>query len=108
MQYQVFKEETGELVAWIDTKDDKGITLRGYSIKCGEDLRCVETSNDVSVGVFEKVSDEEYAKGCCEEDVILTIPQLGVIGSDHYYEQLVLPKRSTKGQQDMTSLSPTI
>lgn len=96
MQYQVFKEETGELVAWIDPDTNEAVLKKGYSIKSGDTLTCIETS-EVSVGYFEKVSDEEYAKGCVDEDVITTIPNLGVVGSDTYYEQIVLPKRSTKG-----------
>lgn len=96
MQYQVFKEETGELVAWIDTSDNKGITLAGYSIKCGEELTCRETE-EVTVGVFEKVSDRTYHMGCTEVDTMPHIPDLGVIGTDQYLSELVLPHRSTVG-----------
>lgn len=97
MQYQVFKEQTGELIAWIDTKDEKGITLSGYAIKSGEDLTCVEMKDSLNVAVFEKVSDETYYAGCTESDIIGTIPDLGVIGTDTYLRNLVLPHRSTKG-----------
>lgn len=96
MQYQIYKEETGELVAWIDTEDDKAITLKGYAVKVGEDLTCVET-HDLEVAKFEKVSSDTYQLGCTEKDIIRTIPQIGVIGTDTYLEELVLPHRSTKG-----------
>ena len=96
MQYQVYEEKTGELIAWIDTKDSNGITKEGYAIKCGEDLTCVETQ-ELSVARFEKVSGNTYHRGCCEEDIMLTIPKLGIIGTDDYLDELVLPHRSTKG-----------
>lgn len=97
MQYQVYKEETGELVAWIDTKDAKAVTLSGYAVKCGEDLMCIENNIDVTIGVFEKVSDEQYYLACLDKDIIKTIPSLGVVGSDYYYGLIELPRRKTHG-----------
>ena len=43
MQYQVYKEDTGEIVAWIDTADTVQIVKDGYAIKCGENLKANES-----------------------------------------------------------------
>lgn len=106
MQYQVFKEKTGELVAWIDTADDKGIAKKGYAIKCGEELTCQESEETlanefekvVAVAEFEKVSQDTYHKMCTQDaEVMLRIPDIGVVGTDHYLSEIKLPERSTYG-----------
>lgn len=38
MQYQVFKRDTGELIAWIDTNGLMQVMKEGYGIKYGENL----------------------------------------------------------------------
>lgn len=43
MQYQVFKEDSGELVAWIDTETEKQVVADGYDIKAGENLTVTES-----------------------------------------------------------------
>lgn len=42
MQYQVYKEDTGEMVAWIDTESIVQIVKNGYAIRCGENLKANE------------------------------------------------------------------
>lgn len=106
MQYQVYKDNTGELVAWIDTEDDNGITLSGYSIKKGENLTCCET-NDVSVAEFEIVSFETYLSGCKQLDVITSIPLLNEGVKDHY-AKLEVPVRKTKGSAGHDFITPSI
>lgn len=45
MEYQVYKEDTGEIIAWIDTADTVQVVKKGYAIKCGKNLKA-ETSNE--------------------------------------------------------------
>lgn len=99
MQYQIYKEDTDEIVAWIDTEDNKGIVAEGYAIKGGEDLECVASNNNVPfVAQFEKVSEEVYYKACTENVEVMThIQGVGVVGTDKYLSLLELPRRSTKG-----------
>lgn len=99
MQYQVYKEKTGELVAWIDTETTEGIALKGYAIKSGEELTCQEHYGyNVSVAEFEKVSSETYHQMCTQSsEVMLKIPDIGIVGTDTYLSRLKLPKRSTLG-----------
>lgn len=47
MQYQVYKKDTNEVVAWIDTETDKQVVHKDYNIKVGEDLKAVEVDEDV-------------------------------------------------------------
>lgn len=44
MQYQVYKEDTGEVIAWIDTADTVQVVKDGYAIKCGENLKAKITN----------------------------------------------------------------
>lgn len=47
MQYQVYKADTGEIVAWIDTNDDKGTIIKsGYGVKAGNELRAYAEDED--------------------------------------------------------------
>lgn len=45
MQYQVCKEDTGEMIAWIDTESIVQIVKNGYVIKCGENLKANESED---------------------------------------------------------------
>ena len=47
MQYQVYKEDTGEMVAWIDPESIVQIVKNGYAIKCGENLKANESEDEV-------------------------------------------------------------
>lgn len=62
MQYQVYKADTKEIVAWIDTDDPKkGAVLRkGYEVRAGEDLRAFADNE-------EAVTDSIYAEEREEE-----------------------------------------
>ena len=46
MQYQVYKEDTGEMVAWIDPESIVQIVKNGYAIKCGENLKANESEDE--------------------------------------------------------------
>lgn len=46
MQYQVFKKDTGELIAWIDTNGLIQVMKEGYCIKYGENLTVREESEN--------------------------------------------------------------
>ena len=48
MQYQVYKEDTGEMVAWIDTESIVQIVKNGYVIKCGENLKAKKSEDEVN------------------------------------------------------------
>lgn len=49
MQYQVYKEDTREVVAWIDTETNESIFLKGYGLNQGEDLSAIEVEDDYMV-----------------------------------------------------------
>lgn len=46
MQYQVFKKDTGELIAWIDTNGLMQVMKEDYCIKYGENLTVREESEN--------------------------------------------------------------
>lgn len=46
MQYQVYREDTGEVIAWIDTTDTHQIVKNGYAIQCGENLKAEESEDE--------------------------------------------------------------
>lgn len=46
MQYQVFKKDTGELIAWIDTNSLMQVMKEVYCIKYGENLTVREESEN--------------------------------------------------------------
>lgn len=46
MQYQVYRKDTNEVVAWIDTETNEHIVHKDYGIKAGENLTAVETEED--------------------------------------------------------------
>lgn len=46
MQYQVYKEDTGEIVAWIDTEDVNTVIQKGYAVKAGNELRAFAEDED--------------------------------------------------------------
>lgn len=54
MQYQVYKADTGEIVAWIDTNDNKGTIIQsGYGVKAGNELRAYAEDEDaVRKGIY--------------------------------------------------------
>lgn len=115
MQYQVFKRETGELVAWIDTNKDKQVLHNDYDLKVGDNLTVVE-SEDISLKIRCKFFDKTvYPDGLqkiggnrsdwidlrAAEDVTLEkgrlyyIPLGVAIELPKGYEALVAPRSST-------------
>ena len=42
MQYQVYKKDTVEVVAWIDTETNEQVVHKDYDIKSGENLTAEE------------------------------------------------------------------
>ena len=115
MQYQVFKRETGELVAWIDTSKDKQVLHKDYDLKVGDNLTVVE-SEDISLKIRCKFFDKTvYPDGLqkiggnrsdwidlrAAEDVTLKkgevyyIPLGVAIELPKGYEALVAPRSST-------------
>ena len=46
MQYQVYKTETNEVVAWLDTNTSDAVLKKGYSIQSGGVLFCKEDFSD--------------------------------------------------------------
>lgn len=115
MQYQVFKRETGELVAWIDTNKDKQVLHNDYDLKMGDNLTVVE-SEDISLKIRCKFFDKTvYPDGLqkiggkrsdwidlrAAEDVTLEkgrlyyIPLGVAIELPKSYEALVAPRSST-------------
>lgn len=47
MQYQVYKKDTNEVVAWIDTETNEQVVHKDYDIRIGDDLTAVEVNEDV-------------------------------------------------------------
>ena len=39
MQYQVYKKDTNEVVAWIDTETDEQVVHKDYDIKVGDSMK---------------------------------------------------------------------
>ena len=47
MQCQIYKQETGEIVAWINTEDlHNTIVHKDYGINVGEDLTVIEVDEE--------------------------------------------------------------
>ena len=47
MEYQVYKQSTGELVAWIDTEaPDKIVIHKDYGVRAGENLQAIEDNEE--------------------------------------------------------------
>lgn len=42
MEYQVYKEDTGEIIAWIDPSNGIQIIKDGYGVKAGKHLMAAE------------------------------------------------------------------
>lgn len=61
MQYQVFKKETGELVAWI-RENGESIVHRNYSVKRGENLKVVEEGDIMKVEDTKKIRVKFFDK----------------------------------------------
>ena len=55
MQYQVYKEDTGEMVAWIDPESIVQIVKNGYAIKCGENLKANESEDETQTEKSQKL-----------------------------------------------------
>ena len=109
MQYQVFNEKTGELVAWIDTKKKDAVCMKGFDVKRGKNLT-VHEENDlekvdnyilfsiVSQNEWRRALESEISKGSkiiTEED----------ISYDTYYN-IRLPKRATVGSAGYDFINP--
>ena len=109
MQYQVFNEKTGELVAWFDTKKKNSVCMKGFNVKRGKNLTVYE-ENDlekvdnyilfsiVSKNEWRRALDSEISKGSkiiTEED----------ISYDTYYN-IRLPKRATVGSAGYDFINP--
>lgn len=90
MQYLVHDEQTGEVLAWIDTETQDAVVRKGLVVSSGEDLRVHEDYSDISVVTarFEKVSYEQFLK------------DTGYYNGKYVkkcYEDFPLPVRKTKG-----------
>lgn len=46
MQYQIYEENTGELIAWIDTEKEDQIVKTGFCVKVGEHLTITESEGN--------------------------------------------------------------
>lgn len=46
MQYQVYEEKTGDLIAWIDTEKEDQIVKDGFCVKAGEHLAVTESEDE--------------------------------------------------------------
>ena len=57
MQYQVFKKENGEVVAWIDTETNEQVLHKDYDLKVRDNLTTVE-SEDISLKIRCKFFDK--------------------------------------------------
>ena len=106
MQYQVFKTDTGELVAWLDTETQDAILKRGYEIQKGENLHVQEVLDKGfsprTVAKFEKVTWGQYcdSRGWDPANVLTE-------GSNvKEYDDIKLPKRATKGSAGYDFFSP--
>lgn len=106
MQYQVFKTDTGELVAWFDTKTQDAILKRGYEIQKGENLHVQEVLDKGfsprTVAKFEKVTWGQYcdSRGWDPANVLTE-------GSNvKEYDDIKLPKRATKGSAGYDFFAP--
>lgn len=106
MQYQVFKTDTGELVAWLDTETQDAILKRGYEIQKGENLHVQEVLDKGfsprTVAKFEKVTWGQYcdSRGWDPANVFTE-------GSNvKEYDDIKLPKRATKGSAGYDFFSP--
>lgn len=65
MQYQVYKEDTGELIAWIDTETSKQVLKNGYGIAVGEDLKVFESEEaPCREGLMEDGKTQAEKRGC--------------------------------------------
>ena len=115
MQYQVFKKENGEVVAWIDTETNEQVLHKDYDLKVRDNLTTVE-SEDISLKIRCKFFDKTvYPDGLqkiggnrsdwidlrAAEDVTLKkgevyyIPLGVAIELPKGYEALVAPRSST-------------
>ena len=109
MQYQVFNEKTGELVAWIDTKKKDAVCMKGFDVKRGKNLT-VQEENDlekvdnyilfsiVSQNEWRRALESEISKGSkiiTEEDT-----------SYDTYSNIRLPKRATVGSAGYDFINP--
>ena len=115
MQYQVFKKENGEVVAWIDTETNEQVLHKDYDLKVRDNLTTVE-SEDISLKIRCKFFDKTvYPDGLqkiggkrsdwidlrAAEDVTLekgrlySIPLGVAIELPTGYEALVAPRSST-------------
>lgn len=106
MQYQVFKTDTGELVAWLDTETQDAILKRGYEIQKGENLHVQEVLDKGfsprTVAKFEKVTWGQYcdSRGWDPANVFTE-------GSNvKEYDDIKLPKRATKGSAGYDFFAP--
>lgn len=102
MQYQVFKKDTGEVIAWIDTEDCQAVLHKDYDIKIGDSLMAIEVEENPpikAVAKFEKVSLEQW----CKDNESTLLPK------EYFEEQhkdLKCPIRKTKGSAGYDFLAP--
>lgn len=96
MQYQIFKNDTGEIVGWIDTETNQQIVHKGYNIRAGENLTAVEveeTGDMKAVAKFEKV---KYSQWVLDTDKEL----------HGCYDSIQCPVRKTAGSAGYDFLAP--
>lgn len=106
MQYQVFKTDTGELVAWFDTETQDAILKRGYEIKKGENLHVQEVLekgfSPRTVAKFEKVTWGQY----CSSKKWDPASVFTEASRTKEYDDLKLPRRATKGSAGYDFFAP--
>ena len=106
MQYQVFKTDTGELVAWLDTETQDAILKRGYEIQKGENLHVQEVLDKGfstrTVAKFEKVTWGQY----CDSKKWDPASVLTEASRTKEYDDLKLPRRATKGSAGYDFFAP--
>ena len=109
MQYQVFNEKTGELVAWIDTKKKDAVCMKGFDVKSGKNLTVHEDNDLYKVDnyiLFSIVSQNEWSRALESEiskgSKIITEED---ISYDTYYN-IRLPKRATVGSAGYDFINP--
>lgn len=80
MQYQVFKKDTGDVVAWIDTEQTEQVVHNDYDIKAGENLTAVEVDCEDDIVDTRKYQElarqfvnhnsSEYLEKCFERPLV--------------------------------------
>ena len=110
MQYQVYRDDTRELIAWIDTEKLSAIALKGYSVLGGENLKVVEeeTGDEKKTEsrketFFDKVTYQTFRNAVHDGSVNVG---WDICHLTEYYKDLKLPQRSTEGSAGYDFFAP--